>query len=504
VSGSAGGSEDLPPEAVPDRDAASAVLLAIRNAFKLGGSLLFTWSIALAIRIVLPRYLGPSLFGTISFADAFTTTFFITLSLGADSYIRKEVAVRPAHATDFYGGLFTLRVLMTIALFGVIALVLRVTGRTEDVRNLVYLYALTQFFVTANANLSAMLHSKGRVGGMSVLAVLTKVVWASGVLWAMAVHAGLWAYAVSYLASESIETVALWWLAKQHLGLAFRIDLDATKTMLKSSLPYYLTAFATTAYGKLDVSILDFYEGSTEVGLYGAASTIAGLTLLVTPLIGWVLMPMYARAASRSRQELFDQVSRSLELILLVAIPASLLIYLGADLWIRVIFGAAYAPAASALRVLAVMFVLTYVAIIYAMTLIMLERAWAFTWISVGGLVVNATLNLVFVRYSVGTFGTGGGGTGCALAMLATEIFVVTCMVVITRGGAIRRRNVSVVGRCLAACGVVAAVHALIPNLGYARLAVDGVLYFVLVIATGAFRPKEILGTVRKALKRKA
>jgi len=64
--------------------------------------LLFTWSIALGIRVILPRHLGPSLFGTLQFADAFASTFFVLVSLGMETYIRKEVAVRPEHASDFY------------------------------------------------------------------------------------------------------------------------------------------------------------------------------------------------------------------------------------------------------------------------------------------------------------------------------------------------------------------------------------------------------------------
>lgn len=494
-------STDAPdPHELPDKDAASAALLAIRNAFTLGGSLVFTWSIALAMRVILPRYLGPARFGDINFADAFTITLFVTLNLGAESYIRKEIAVRPEHVTDFYGGTFVLRILMTLGLFGVMSIIL--ANRSAEVRQLVYLYGVTQFFVTSNATLSAMLHSKGRVGGMSALAVATKVVWAGGLLWAMATGAGLWAYAVSYLASESIETVALWALAKKHLGLGFRVDVAATKAMLITSVPYFLNSLATTAYGKLDVSVLDFYDGSAEVGLYGAASTVAGLTLLVTPLIGWVLMPMFSRAAARSRDELYAQVSRSMELILTVAIPASLLINLGSDLWIHIIFGAAYAPAASALRVLAVMFVLTYVAILYALTLIMLERAWTFAWISLSGLFVNASLNLLFVRYSVGMLGVGGGGTGCALAMLGTEVFVVTCMAIATRGGAINRSNLVFVARCLLACAVVVVAHHFMAPLGYARLAVDAVLYLAIVILNGAVRPRELVASVRQALKR--
>jgi O-antigen/teichoic acid export membrane protein len=475
----------------------SPTFLAIRNALKLGGSLLFTWSIALSIRLLLPRFLGPERFGSLNFADAFAAAFFITLNFGSDAYIRKEVAVRPSHASDFFGGMFVLRVLMTAGLFGAMAGVMAWSDRPSDVRNAVYLYGATQFFVTANATLSAMLHAKGKVGAMSVLAVATKVVWALGVLAAMATHAGLWAYAVAYLASESVETVVLYRLAQTHLGLRFRIEREATLRMLKSSLPYYVMLFATTAYGKLDVSLLDFLGSSLEVGWYGAASAVAGLTLLVTPLIGWVLTPMYARAASRSSEELFGQIRRSMELILIVAIPASLMLNLGAETWIGIIFGAKFLPAAPALRVLATMFVLTYVAIVYSQALIMQERAWALAVISALGLVVNVALNLVILRHSISYFGPGGGGTGCAVAMLGTEIFVTACMFVLVGKGAFDARSVSSIAKSIGAYLFVAVVHFWLTPLGPLRLILDAALYSLIVLSTGAVRPREMLRVIQ-------
>lgn len=490
----------------PDVDARSATLLAIKNAFTLGGALMLTGVIALAMRVlVLPRALGPEQFGTLSFADAFTATFFVVLSLGVEQYVRKEVAVRPALASEFYGGAVLVRVALTVGVLVAMGVVLYFKHEPVDTTVTVYLYALAQFAVTANATLSAMLHAKGRVRGMSILSVVTKVVWAGGVLWAIASKSHhLWAYGASFLASEAIEVVALTWLARRHLGLAFRVDMAATRRMLISSLPYYVAGVATVAYGKLDVSMLEFAAGSKEVGLYGAASQLANLTLLITPIIGWVLTPMLARAVDRSREEFYEHVCRSMELILTIAIPASLLINLGADVWIHIAFGTPYAAAATTLRVQSTMFVLTYVAIIYAMTLVMLERAWVLTWISVGGLVVNAGLNLIFVRYSVALLGEGGGGTGCAAAMLGTEIFVSACMAVAIGRGAFDRRGMSTVLRSLLVYAVVVVVHVLLRPIGPVRLAIDAALYVALAVIVGALRPREMLSTLREALRRKS
>jgi O-antigen/teichoic acid export membrane protein len=482
-------------------DAASDTLAAIANALKLGSSLMATLAIAVVVKFLMPRYLGPTDFGTLSFADGFTAAFFVALNLGAEAYVRKEVSVRPDHASDFVGGTLALRLAMSAVLFAIMALLMRVTGRSSEVKALVCLFGAAQFFVSVNATLSALLHAKGRVGGMSALAVATKILWAAGVGMAIATRAGLWGFALAYLASESVESFALFALANRHLGLVFRVDVPATKAMVVSSLPYFLNVCATGAYNKLDVSLLGILGTGREVGWYVAAATIAGLPLLVTPLIDWVLTPVLARGAVRSRADLYAHVRQATEPILLVAIPVALFVGVGADVWLRLLLGQAFAPAALALRILAASSVVIYVAIVYALTLMMLERAWTLTWISVTALVVNVLLNALLIRPALGFFGDGGGGVGCALASLGTHVFAAVAMMGFVGREAFDRRTVAMVAKSLAACVAVVVVDRLAASLGWARMVVDLGVYLTVVLATGAFRADEMWRLVTDALR---
>lgn len=484
------------------RAADAETLTATRNALQLGGSLIFTWAIALLVRLLLPRYLGPELFGTLSFAVAFTTTFFVALGLGADIYVHKFVAVRTEHASDFFGGTVVLRMLLSAAILAAMAVVLNLTHRPPAVRHLVYLFASAQFLIISNSTLGAMLHARGRVAGMSVLSVLTKFTWGGGILLAIFLRGGLVGIALSYVVSEAIKCVGFYALARHHLGLVFRVDPRATKAMIVSSLPFYLNDFATTGYGKLDIALLAFFVPAREVGWYAGASAIAGLTLLVTPLIGWVLMPTFARAAERSREELFELIRRSAEVIFTVAIPVALIVILGAGVFVRFLFGEAFAPAALALRILTGTFVVTYLAIVYAMSLLMLDRAWTLTLISALGLVVNIALNLLLVRHSIALFGPGGGGAGCALAMLGTETFVTTCMISVVGREAFDRRALVMAGKSLLACALVVGLDHLARPLGWARLVLDAAAYLAIVLSTGALRAREIVGVIRAAIRR--
>ncbi len=488
----------------PDDDRVHETRMAVRNTLKLGGSLLFTWSIALTMRFWLPRRLGPGLFGTLSFADAFATTFFIALSLGLDLYARKEVAVRPAHASEFFGGTLALRAAMWVILVLIMTVAMTAMGRPPEVRRIVYIFALAQLFVATNATLSAFLQAKGNVGSMSALAVATKVLWALGVVLAVVADGGLWGVALAFLVSEAVESVILFRLASSHLGLILRVDVAATRKVVILSLPIYLNALTTTAYGKLDMTLLTLAGDPDEVGWYAAASAIASISLLITPLLGWVLMPTLARAAARSHEELFARIRSATELILVIAIPAALFIELGADLGVRLLFGDAFAPAGLALRLLAPTFVVTYVGIVLATTLLMLDRTWTMVLVAASGLVVNVALNLSLVRTAPARLGAGGGAAGCAVATLGTELFVTAVMAWIVGRRAFDLRIALAVFKSLAACALVVGADRLGAPLGWARLGVDAVVYLTFAVGTRAVRPEWVAIALAAVRRRRA
>lgn len=475
--------------------------LAAKNAVKLFGSLMVTWGIALGVRLLLPRYLGPQAFGVVNFADAFTSTLFVLAGFGVDTYIRKEVSVRHEHASDFFGGVTALRAVTALLLFGATQVFLMVADRPPETWAVVHLFGVSALLFTFNQSLAALLHARGTVNGLSVLNIASKLVWGTGTMLAVVLSLPLWTVALAVVASEALKTVVSVRLVTKHLAMTWAVNVGATKLAVLGSLPMFVNLAAHTIYNKLDVSILAVVAGEEEVGWYGAASLLAGLALMVTPMIGWVLMPLFARARARSDEEYTRVMRRSLELVLAVAFPSSLFMALGAKEWVTLLYGAAYAPAATSLKVLSSIFVLTYVAILSSNALILTGRAWTQAFISIGGLVVNPLLNWVFISRAVRWFGQGGAGIGAAIAQLGTEIVVTVAMTSLVGRRAFDARSLSVIARTLVTCAAVSGldwwlleqVHPAV------RLAADAVVYLVLVLGLGAVNVKELVAFVRTA-----
>jgi O-antigen/teichoic acid export membrane protein len=479
-------------------------LSSIRNTLALGGSLIATWTVALGIRLILPRHLGPESFGAFQFADAFTAAFFVATSLGVETYIRKEVGTRKAHASEFLGGLLAMRVLMSMAVVAVMVAVMTAAGRPVHLQRLVLTFAAFQFFLGLNEIGSALLHAVGAVDGLAVLNVATKVVWAGGILGALSIGAGVEGVAVALAASEALKTAALLVLARRHVGLKLSINLRPALAVVAASLPFYFNYLAHSIYGRLDVSLMSFLTSDAEVGWYGAAQNLAGLALLMSPLIGWVLLPMFSRAAAHSEQHLDLVLRRTFEAVLSAAVPITLLLGLGSDVLVPAVFGGAFGPATASLKILAPIFVLTYAAMVASTVLIHLGRGWAVTVISLSGLVVNALLNWFLIPACWAAFGRGGAGVGAAWALVATEATVTAVLLLLIGARAFDRRSVTTLAKTALACLAVLVAHRLMAGLGPVRIALDALIYVSLVLAFRAVRIREIVDVVRLASRQKA
>lgn len=466
--------------------------LAFWNAVKLCASLLATWAVALAIRFLLPRQLGPEQYGTYSFANAFASSVFVLTTLGTETYVQKEVALRPSHASEFMGGILAVRAALAAALFAAIALALHLTGRPEEIRRVVNVFAAGQFLLVCNSTLSALLHARGTVDGLSAANVATKLLWGALTLAALTTGLGLVALAAAFAIAEALKTCALLALCRRHLCLRLRFDAKVTRRVVACSLPFFVTTLATTLFTRIDDTLLGFLANDREVGWFGLASALAQVAELLAPLMGAVLLPLFSRIAARSDAELRDVMRRTLEIVLVFATSASLALGLGADVCVAIIGGPEYGPSVLPVRMLAPVFLLSYVGMVCADYLYLHGRSWTVTAVCLGGLVLNATLNATLIRPMLAAFGPGSAGIAAALATVATETFTCAILAIAVGRQMVDARVLSTAGKLLLACAAAVVVDRSCKALGPTRLLLDAAAYCAVAISTRAVRFEEI------------
>ncbi|MFT3709005.1 MAG: flippase [Archangium sp.] len=480
------------------QESKSDVAVSMRNALKLGGSLVLTLGIGFGIRIALRRHLGPAVMGPLNFADAFTATAFVFVGLGLDTYVRKVVPVAVDGANEFLGTIFAVRAALSVAVYATMAVVLHFMGQPPEVQLLVAVYGAAQLCTTFNQTFVAMLQSARTIDGLSTLNVVSKLIWAAGFAATIIFSLPIVGIPLSVFVSELLKLVVGFALVRKHTRLVLKIDWSKLRPVLRSAFPFYVNAVALVIVNRFDVNVLKVRADDKEIGLYSAASELAQMTFVLTPMIGGVVMPLFARAQARAAEEYHAMVRRTLELVLTFAFPASLAIAVGSDFWVHVLLGEQYAASSLALSILGPTFLLSYAAVVIAVALNLSGGEWTVTVTSLLSMVVNPVLVMILVTFGK-DWGTGGAGAACALAAVGTEAFVLTVMFVRIGHIAMDRRLATMLVKSTLTCVIVMAVDRfLLHNLGPVRLLIDGALYAVLVVISGAVSIKESLAFVRQ------
>ena len=502
------GVDHAPEHAAPEAQTRRDLSVALRNALKLGGSLLATWAVGLVVSFAVPRQLGPQHFGILYYAESFTGAVFVVTGLGIDTYIQKSVSIRPRHASDFFGTVLAIRALLSALVLVGMLVYERAGNDTVETIAAVMMYGLTQVLVTMNASLSALLQSATKVGRLAISNVVSKILWGGGVLFALRMHAPVWLVILPLFATELLKSFAVFVVVRREIDLRLTFDLSATWAVLREAWPFFVNTAAFTVGSMLDGAMMKRLASPEDLGFYGGAKRIAAVALLLSPLVSWVLMPLLTRARARSDDEFFAVLRRAIEAVLVGAIPATMLLAIGADVWIRLLYGTAqnpgaYDPAIMTLRVLAPSFVLTYAAVLLATALILFDRAWPVTLVSIGSLVIQPFLILLMVPYGGRHFGAGGAGLGNAMVFSFLELFSVVGFACYLGRRAVDRRCVLAVAGSLAAFASAAVLDAFIRDLGPARLLVDTILYAGVVFATRAVRVSDVRTVIQLFLERR-
>jgi O-antigen/teichoic acid export membrane protein len=493
-------SPPVPAQAAPQLSKIHAheIAVAVRNTLKLGSSLAITWSVALIVKLQIPAHLGPIRQGYYAFAESFATLFFAALGLGIDTYIIKEVAVRPEHASDFVGGVLGLRALLSVVLLAAMAVTLWLTGRPMEVQYAVAVFGLTQLAMSVNTTIATVLQATSMVGRLAIANVLGKILWGAGLLLALHYNAPLYVLALSMLASETLRTTFLVPAAMRAAKLAYRIDVAAVRKVVVASFPYFVNTVALGMGTYLSMSELEFLRtDEREVGWFAASQNLGALAMLAHPLISWILMPMLSRARGRSHEEMMAILRRCIEGLLILITPASTLISCGADVFIHYAFGDKFLPAQLSLSILSLVFILFYLSIILSSAMIIDNKSWSLTLISVAAMAIMAICMVVFVPLGRVAVGTGGESAGAAIAVIANEIFVVIALLSRFRFEPMDRRNVGVLIKSSAIALCVLLLNRPLHGLGPARLLVDLAIFVVLALATRLVRPGEMLKAIR-------
>lgn len=477
---------------------------AVANALKLAGSLVVSFGITLAVRqFLIPRMLGTERYGELNFADGFAGLFLVAAWLGIDTWLRKELGVTLKTADGIWSGVAVVRSVFTVVLTAAMAVTLKLLGRSDEIVAMAVIFGIAQLMLMTQNTASALLHAAGKVGGLSVVNIVGKLIWAGIVLPVLFLELPLIWLAAAFAISEGFKAVCSSWLASRHSALTWRVDVKGTFKAMRASMSFWINNIALAGTGRADVAVVGTMTAAIlgthaaadrEVGWYTVVLGIGSMLMVITPVISWVLVPLLSRALVRSEEDAGKIIRRAIEVCVVISAPMSVGAYVAADELIA-IYKPEYYPSGLVLKIMALTYALTYLNVVAANCLAALGRFWTVTLTSIATLLLTPALDLVLVPLGLRLQGPGGGAAACAVAIVIAEVITTGIMLRTLGRLAFDRRLLSVAARTLGVCLAVVALDLVLMRFTHlhpwGRIGIDAAAYLLLALASGSVRIAE-------------
>jgi O-antigen/teichoic acid export membrane protein len=193
------------------------------------------------------------------------------------------------------------------------------------------------------------------------------------------------------------------------------VSVDLRK-MLMSTGVMGIIAGAQTLNANLDVIMLGWLRDAQTAGIYKLASTVALLTVAGLQAINMVMMSHFARTYREGNMERLQAIAtRSVRMILLTAVPSSVLLVILGRQFIEIVFGAEYLASYMPMVILVVG---QLVSALFGSVITILNMT-GHEKDTMKGILVGSLLNIVLNAALIPPF----GAEGAAFATASTVVF---------------------------------------------------------------------------------
>lgn len=370
--------------------------------------------ISLVVGVLTSRYLGPSNYGLINYASAYTGFFASICTLGINSVIVKELVDHPERDGEIVGTSLGLRALSSFfSALMIVAISLIVDANEPTTQVVVALCAIScvvQIFDTFNYWFQAKLQSKttaiATFVAYTMMALYKVILLISG----KPVTYFALAMSVDYLFLGVLLLIGYKKQGGGKLGWSSRYSLQ----LLKKSYHFILPGLMVAVYAQTDKIMLKQMLTEAEVGYYSTAAGLCSIWCFVLAAIIDSLNPPIMEAFQRNKEEFNKKNKLLYAIVFYMSMAVSLLFTIFGGVAINILYGEAYAPATVPLQVITWYTAFSYLGVARNAWIVCMKKQKYLKYIYCSSALINVILNFVLIPQ--------WGATGAAIASLTTQI----------------------------------------------------------------------------------
>ena len=307
----------------------------------------FLWTIAIA------RYLGVNDYGILSFAISFTVLLGMGTDIGMSTFATREISKDKSITHKFINNVIPFKILLSIALFIVTALILILLGYNKLTIEVALIISLETIFICMikfiggvfQAYENQKINSIGEMIAGILLLIFTLIV--------IMFDLGLIGVAISYALAYLIFLLHMVINMNKSFGIPkFEFDFKFWKDIAIKSIPFGLSIFFYTVYFSIDVVMIQFLSGDFATGIYNSAYKIVSVFAAFYVIYQYVIFPLMSKLYAENANLLKVSFEQSFKYSLLILLPLCIGVYFYSPYIIDLIYSSQYALASPAMQIL--------------------------------------------------------------------------------------------------------------------------------------------------------
>ena len=389
----------------------------IKNAGWLVSGKIIQMCINFFIGILTARYLGPSNYGLINYAGAYTAFFSSICTLGINFIIVKEFIDNPSEEGEILGTSLILRGLSSVFSAITIVAISFITDSKEPITKIVViLYTISlifQIFDVFNYWFQSRLQAKytaiASLIAYSITAIYKVVLLITGqpvTLFALSMS-------IDYISIALI----LFYFYKKEGGSKLSFSLKYGKLLLKKSYHFILPGLMVAIYGQTDKMMLKHMINEAEIGYYATAVSLCSVWCFILSAIIDSMNPTIMKLYQEDEKNFIKYNKILYFIVFYISIIVSIIFTIFGKLIIQILFGEAYLPTAAPLRIITWYTAFSYLGVARNAWIVCKDKQRYLKYLYFSSAILNVILNLIFIpKY---------GAVGAAFASLISQISTV-------------------------------------------------------------------------------
>jgi O-antigen/teichoic acid export membrane protein len=385
---------------------------AVENSGWLFADRIIRMGVGLIVGVWVARFLGPSLYGQISYAGSLIGLAGAVAGLGIDSILIRDLVRKPQKADELLGTTFVLRFLAGVTCYLFLIGLVFFIRPGDSISHIIV--AIMGWSLTVNAFDTIDCWFQSKV--LSKYVVYAKnfgfIISALARILLINCKASVVSFAVVNLVEWSLGGLALLYVYALNEGSIrkWTVHMTVARDLLQKGWPVLLGGIVSVISFRIDQVMLGQFANSKEVGIYAAAVRVAELWFFIPSAIVASVFPNIVRAKEADEAEFHKRLQKLYNILAFIGYSIAVPVTFLSGFIINILFGKPYAAAGPMLVVLIWSDIFINLGIARGAYLFAMNWRWIIFWVNFSCAISNIVLNYFLIpRF---------GGMGAAIASL--------------------------------------------------------------------------------------